>query len=394
MSENFGSEKGSLWSGALRSCIARFDSNVDSSKLEFYEFPSFVATVSDGLAHVLVGSIVSADIGPYLAFASRRQATGVNIYVSPAALSSMPASATSEVMGALSLQGEGFTIPVKVLGVDGTSLISVTALSGLKVVVQDESAGLEFLSHQGASDAVDLVLGCGCEVLFIRDQMIATYLGLEVARSTHFEGRVVLEIGVGRNDRMAKTWLGNSKSQTELLNESIGIVKRFRVAASEFHPLAKLSIARWIRLVLKANPGLIEAKRVVPIELARDGTWPNRNLWSLKPATDPRGEDGDSLMYRGFDPSFEDDGLSFALAAGPLDDEYLVAVVGGIDLGAVAKLYEVARSLHGQGRRIKGSILVMEDRNKILPIERLVDLAKFDLRSATILPTWKVIDRD
>lgn len=381
------SEKGSLWLGALRSCISRYDPSVDTSGLEFFEFPSFVGCSVDGFAHVLIGSLASADIGPYLAFAAGRKAAALNIYLSPATLNALPSQVLPEVAGVLGLQSEGFVISASVLQAGKSGLSPVVHGSKLQSVIQDEKARQEFLRYRGAEQALGLAHESGCQTLFIHDQMIATYLGLEVARSTNAHGEIRLEIGVGRNDRMAKSWLGGAASQEEQLRETIETVKRFRLGASQFHPLARLSVARWMRLVLEVNPGLIAAERVTPIELARAGSWQGISIWSLKGNIEPMDEYG--LMYRGFNPSFEDDNLSFAIATQGLDNDYVVGVSDGIDIGAVAKLYEVTKSVRAQGRKIEGSILVMQERNRISSIERMVDMASFDLRSATLSPTWK-----
>ncbi len=387
MPEIAGSDKGSLLLGALRSCISRYDSSIDTSGLAFFEFPTFVGCLIDDFVHVMVGSLASADIGPYLAFAAGQNARALNIYLSPAALNDIPSQVLPEVASVLGLQGEGFAVAVSVLQAGKTGLTPGARSSKLQAVVQDEHAREEFLSNTGSRDALSLVAGSQCETLFIRDRMIVTYLGLEVARSISSHGVTSLEIGVGRNDRMAKTWFRETKSQAEQLRETIDTVRRFRLGGSQFHPLAKLSVARWMRLALQANPSLISVDRVTPIELARTGSWPGISVWSLKGHLEPADEDG--LAYQGFDPSFEDDNLSFAIATQGVDADYVLGIADGIDIGAVAKLYEVTQSVRARGRKIEGSILVLQERNRISSIERLVKMASFDLRSTTIAPTWK-----
>lgn len=391
MPETNGSEEGSLLPGALRSCISRFDSSVDPSAAEISEFPTFLGCNVGGVAHVLIASISTADIGGYLAFASRSGARAINLYASPAMLGGASSPLASEVLSVLSLQGEGFRVPVRVYSVARGQLDPVSPGSSLQLVVQDGDAGREFLSREGSGEVVDLVLESGCEALFVKDRMIATHLGLEVARSVLSDGRVRLEIGVGRNDRIAKALLEETATQADQLRETIEIVNRYRLGASQFHPLAKLSLARWMRLVIHENPGLVGMKQLTPIELVRSGGWPNGRLWSLKTGSEPLDED--ALIYRGSDSSFEEDDISFAIASDEGGGESVVGITAAVDLGAVAKLYEVVRSAKAAGRRIRGSILVMQERNKIVPIERLVDLASFGLRSVTFSPTWKMIDR-
>ncbi len=387
-----GSEKGSLLSGALRSCISKFDSDIQGSTLEISEFPTFVGSVAKGIAHVFVSTLPTADIGAHLAFALKSQAESLVLYLPHVALPGTTSSAATEVFRVLSLQRQGFGIPVEVFSPADNQLSQVTPGSNLQLVVQEESARSEFLNQDGAEELVELVLGCGCEALFIKERMVATHLGLEVARSKIVDGRLGLEIGVGRNDRMAKSWLSESKSQADQLHETIEVVNRYRLGSSQFHPLAKLSMARWMRLAIQDNPALIGVEGLVPVELVRTGSWPNSGLWSLKASSEPNDED--SSMYQGFDPSFEEDGISFGIGVDADGAESVVGIAASLDLGVVAKLYEVLHAARAAGRQTGGSILVLEERNKIVPIERLVDLASFGIRSATLLPTWKMIIRD
>ncbi len=358
--------------------------------MEISEFPSFVGCLIGSTAHILVGSLSTADIGPYLAFASRGSAAALNLYIPPSAIGGVAAPSFSAVVAALGLQGEGFEIPVEVMTVDREGLNRVVGGTTLQPVIQDESASREFLTHPGAAEAVEIALGNGCEAFFVGDRMYATHLGLEVARSVWVDDHVVLEVGVGRNDRMARSWLTDPRTQAEQLRDVIQTVNRYRLGSSQFHPLARLATARWMRLAIQDDPALISVQGLTPLELVRAGNWPTRGLWSLK--TGPEFHDEDLMMYRGFDPSFEEDDFSFAIASDSAGARHVVGISAGVDLGAVAKLYEVARSLADQGRKMDGSILVVQERNRIVPIERLVNLAGFSLRSATLLPTWKIID--
>lgn len=386
-----GSGKGSLWSGALLSCIAKFDSSLDLSAARIQEFPSFAAIQIGGFAHVMVNSLESADLGQFLAFVYRSEAQALNLYLTPAALPGQLPVAFSDVSAILSLQGEGFEVPVRVFEAQRSELLESSAKSTLVAVVQDEDAKKEFMGHERAAELVDLVESSGCDALFVKDQMIATYLGLEVARSKWSDGRLALEVGVGRNDRMAKSWLEDSRSHLDQLQETISVVSRYRIGDSRFHPLARLSLARWMRLAIHGNPDLIGVSELTPIELIRKSGWPSGRLWSLRIAREPKSEE--ASMYEGFSPSFEEDSLSFALAADREGRQLAVAIASAIDLGVVAKLYEVTRSLAEQGIGVDGSILVLNERNRIVPIERLVDLAGFNIKTAALLPEWKTIGR-
>lgn len=391
LSDLIGSEKGSLWLGALRSCMSKFDPTIDSDSADINEFPSFVACTKDGVVHALAGSLTSADLGPFLALASRNGASTLNLYLSPGAIPGKVSPSLSDVSAALSLQGQGFGVTVRVMLVSGSKLVHAEPKSTLQPILQDDRARQRFLGNPGASDVVDLVESAGCEALYMGDRMIATHLGLEVARSTWNEGRLDLQVGVGRNDRMAKHWLEDSRPRADKLRETVSMVDHYRLGDWRFHPLQRLSEARWMRLSVRSNPGLIGARELTELELARPSKWPAGRIWSLEvSASSPNDE---TSMYEGFDPSFEEDGLSFASVIDSDGRHLIAALSASIDLGAVAKLYEVTRSVQEQGVDVDGSILVMQERNRIVPIERLVDMADFDIRIASIEPTWRLTNR-
>lgn len=369
--------------------MSRFDSTIDMAGVKILEFPTFSGSVVNGVAHVFIGSLASADIGTHVAFASKSGAGRLVLYMPPALNSETQSYPAAEVSSVLSLQGQGFNIEIEVLSVEANALRPVAASSNLEVLIQDESAMAEFLELEGASEIVELALGCGCEVLFLRNRMIVTHLGLEVARSKDVGGRLELEVGVGRNDRMAKALLSESPEPEEKLAETLDVVNRYRLGFSRFHPLARLSLSRWMRLVIQDDPAIIGMDKLTPVELVREGGWPTGGLWSLKRLSGP--EDGEAPMYRGYDSSFEEDGFSFALASDGAGIEYVVGISSAVDLGAAAKLYEVIRAAESSGRKIGGSILVLEERNKIPSIDRMTSLASFRIRSVSLLPAWKTI---
>lgn len=390
MTEYVESEKGSLWMGALRSSILKYDVAFDFSRADHFYLPSFVGSISGSDAHIYIGSLTSVDVSPYLAFATKEGAIRLFIYISSASVPPAAAKSLATVAGALELQGKGFIPEIHVIRVGAGEPVEADSHHSLNAVVQGETERSRFLVNTGASETLSLVEEKGCQPLFIGDNLIATFLGLEVARSIKVDDRVHLEIGVGRNDRVAKSLMGESSDQSTLLSKTIETVRQFRLGNSEYHPLARLSLARWMRLAIERTPEFVGADTVVPLEVTRVGDWPSRSIWSLRAKSALVNED--DQLYQGFESSFEDDDLSFALASNSKEKVFLIAISGGVSLGAPAKAYEVMAALEKQAVDLKGSMLVMQEKSRITSIERLAKLASFDLSIITISPSWRDSD--
>lgn len=390
MTEYVESEKGSLWMGALHSSILKWDTTFDYSKAERFYFPSFVGLILGSDAHIYVGSLMSVDISPYLAFATKEGAVRLYIYVSSVSIGSAGSKSLVTIVGALALQGRGFNPEIHVIAVGAGNPTDIDPHNSLSVVAQGEPARTQFLATPGALEALALVEEHRCKPLFVGNNLIATVLGLEVARSVNVDGHLKLEIGVGRNDRVAKSLMDESSDQSTLLAKTIETVRKFRLGDSGFHPLARLSLARWMRVVIERSPELVGASTLVPLELTRVGEWPARSIWQLTGKSALPNED--DQLYHGFESSFDDDDLSFALAVNSQEEAFLLAISGGVNLGAPAKAYEVMSSLEKQALDVKGSILVMQEKSRIASIERLAKLTNFDLSIITISPSWRDSD--
>lgn len=377
--------------GALRSCISRFDPAFDLDRSNYFEYSSFVGCSYRNSGFVFVGSLASAGIGPYLAFGVREKLDHLGIFVASASVGTryQGGEAFDAILGVLQSQCNGFSLHFEVLKVLPGGITPVPASSQLEVIAQDRTTENEFMRFPGAKEAIDLFTDSGCEVCFIGDMLIATYLGLEVGRTNNVGGQISFELGVGRNDRMAKSWLGGSGDPAAQLSQIVEVVRRHRLGKLPAHPLASLGLARWMRLAVRRNPYLIGVEEVVPIELCRKGSWPTKTIWSLTDKREPTDED--ELLYAPFEASFEEDGTSFAFAKDDSANNLVVCFSSGVDLSAVAKLYEVTEASRGQGKEIAGSILVVQEKNRIEPIEAMVRLSSFGVVYMTLGPSWKVL---
>ncbi len=380
-------DKGSPLLGTLVASIGKVDPDQDLDGAAFHELPTFVAAVVGEAGHILVTSLGQIDISPFVFFASKWTLSRINIYLVPFVLGGKRES-LSRFAEVLKFQSRAFRVALEIFEVDSDRTKMVEPASDLEVFVQDRKAGSGFMQLQGADDMVELFSSKGCQVLFVSDTLIATYLGLEVGRCGLSEGSLKLEIGVGRTDRMAKSMLLGSQEPTELLDATIKVVEKFRLGHSEFHPLARLSLPRWMRMTLVQKPEIVGAIEVIPIELDRGADWPSQGIWSSGGRV--RGASEDDLMFESYNSSFIDDDISFALAIYSDGTERVLGIFSGIVLGAVAKLYEVTQSCIGHGRNISGSIMVSQDKSRIIAIERLVQLAAFEIATAALTSEWKI----
>lgn len=384
-------DKGSLAVRALVSSMTKLNPNVDFTDAEYYEFPSFVVCHLDGCSHILITSITSVDVTPFVSVALKNGSEKVVIYIAPNFLDRRYAKSISQFVNVMKIQSDGFLIETEFVQFKNYHEASEHWTGELLTVIQDEFASRDFSGSPDAQKLFELLGSHGCQVAFLGNVAVATFLGLEVARLSRVGNDINVEIGVGRNDRLAKSIIADSDDLPQTLSDTIAVVKRYRLGNSALHPLARLSVSRWMRLAVIRNPQLLNVSELIPIELMRRAGWPWDGLWSLnRVAADMSNQD--DLLFRKFDPSFTDDEMSFALAINHDNSESVVGFYSEVHLGAVAKLYEVTRSCIELGREITRSILVDQDKSRLISVDRLVGNASFALESATLNPNWKSLN--
>lgn len=388
-----GFDKGSLAARALVSSITKLNPEADISSAEFYEFPSFVVCQLSGCSHILVTSFASVDVSPFISFALKQGSDAAVIYVAPNVLDRKYARSITQILNVLKIQSDGFLIQTKFvhLGREDNFNLAEHPKGELLTVVQDEVAASNFMDLPDAQKSIELLRSHDCQIAFIGNVALATFLGLEVARLSCAGSDVMLEIGVGRNDRLAKSMIAGSEDVSDTLSNTISVVKKYRLGNSAFHPLARLSLSRWMRLSVIRDPQLLNVSRLIPIELVRAADWPSEGIWSLNRVNVTESTQ-DDLLFREFEPSFTDDEMSFALAVHHDDSESVVGFYSEVHLGAVAKLYEVTQSCIDLGRKVMGSILVDQDKSRLISLERLVGNASFSLKTVTLDPNWKSLN--
>lgn len=218
--------------------------------------PSGAALTIDGAAWVLVDGPGSRSLGPALAWAIRNGASSLNLVA-------------DHDTGVLARRAQRFAFPVEVWFPQDRMLLPVVAepLVAPADPPEDHLAFVEVIEQAGATANVEhgVVIGevRGLEVCRIVDQPTVG-LFAELGDADHptvidkgtLDG-VLLEVGVGVNDREAFRMLHGDIPTVEALAAVVESVLAHRSADAPQHPLNRLGQERYLRWELQEDPGLI-----------------------------------------------------------------------------------------------------------------------------------------
>jgi hypothetical protein len=126
----------------------------------------------------------------------------------------------------------------------------------------------------------DLLSAAGADLVVEHGVLVGEVLGLEVARVVLGADGPRLEVGVGRLDREATAELYAGVTDTEALAAVVDVVRHHRRPGAPPHPLNRLAPERWLRSMLLARPGLIDADHLAPMQ----PPLPRPNLKARSPA--------------------------------------------------------------------------------------------------------------
>ena len=104
-----------------------------------------------------------------------------------------------------------------------------------------------------------IIEAAGADAVVENGELRAEVLGLEVGR-VHIDPEVgpVLEVGVGRHDRLANAMLHPGTDSQEVLRQAAEVVRARRVGPGSsswaLHPANQLQRERWLRAVICAHP--------------------------------------------------------------------------------------------------------------------------------------------
>ncbi|HVN50031.1 MAG TPA: hypothetical protein VMT43_01295 [Acidimicrobiales bacterium] len=123
-------------------------------------------------------------------------------------------------------------------------------------------------------DAAEPLRDAGLDVVVEHGEITGELLGLEVARVVgDVDGSAWVEVGVGRHDREAFAMLHAGREPAEALRTVIDTVDAHRRPGAPAHPLNRLAPSRWLRARVVADPALVGAADLRPVEgiLPRSG---------------------------------------------------------------------------------------------------------------------------
>lgn len=210
------------------------------------------------------GFVLAADgagIGAALAWARRQHLTGVlHVFADAAPAEGAPDSAA---VGVLARRARYFRDAPVVLAVsDGAGGAATVAVA-------------EPLPHRPLAEprgdalvAIEPLRAAGADIVIEHGVVMAEIAGLEVGRVVaDAEGNGVhLEVGVGRHDREAAQIMEAVLSPGAVTSSVLDVVRSHRRAGHPPHLLTRLARQRWLRARIMADPALVGAAALEPIE--------------------------------------------------------------------------------------------------------------------------------
>lgn len=145
----------------------------------------------------------------------------------------------------------------------------VLALRGTELSTAVAGPHLPVLAASAASlAAVEPLRRAGADIVVEHGVVMAELNGLEVGRvmADHEGAGVHLEVGVGRYDREAAQIMEAIRSAADIREDVLDVVRLHRRADQPPHLLNRLARQRWLRSVVVADPALVGAGRLEPME--------------------------------------------------------------------------------------------------------------------------------
>lgn len=228
-------------------------------------FPSGAALVDDAAAWVLVDGPAARSLGPALAWAIRHDATTLHLVV-------------EHDTGQLARRAQRLAFPVTVWYPEARTLLPVVPepLEASAAAVAEHLAFASVIEAAGASVNVEhgVVVGevRGLEVCrVVETPTVGHFAELgdfdapAPAEATPTAG-VLLEVGVGANDREAFRLLHGDIPTVEALAAVVESVLAHRCADAIQHPLNRLGQERYLRWQLEQDPSLVDMTVITPHE--------------------------------------------------------------------------------------------------------------------------------
>ena len=227
------------------------------------EFGSGAGLVVDGAAWVIVDGPAGRTLGASLVWAIRQQATSLDVVV-------------ERDGGQLARRAAGFDFPIGVWFPEERTLLPVVAEAApaiprvpaehLELMPLIEAGGAEPLVERG------IVTGDvrGLEVCRVVDEpTVGNFAELNdvpahlLPADTH---GVILEVGVGANDREAFQIIHGHLPKVEALADVVGAVTAYRSAEAIQHPLNRMAPERFLRWQVQQDPSILGLTELHPVD--------------------------------------------------------------------------------------------------------------------------------
>jgi hypothetical protein len=175
-----------------------------------------------------------------------------------------------------------------------------------------------------------------------------------VARVLAVGGEAWLEVGVGQADREFDQAFHGTVSSVQRIRRVMEVVREHRHAGARHHPLNQLARERWLRAHVVAHPDLVGARELTPAPPMR----PRAGLTQSLPAP----------------------AVGLDLEGRPL----VVVASVGVDLDVVPE----AADLRDRSDPAAALVVVVPERDRIPPMERLIKRLEREARLVGIVPPW------
>lgn len=307
---------------------------------ELVDLGTSVAGVADGRAWVLGSSNGPGTLAAALLFAERSGVDGVVLFVDEGA------EALTRLGGYFRV-GDGEVEVRRVVHADSET-VPAAPLAPLDAAPEAPTELLALLEQRQLELCVE------------RGEITAEVLGLEVARLVRWpvevggDGALHLEAGVGRFDRDAVASTHADLPPEVALDRAVDMVRAHRRPGAAVHPIGLLARERWLRRTVLADPALVGAAQLHPVEM----TTTRAGLKDAHPAA----------------------ALGVDLEGRPV----LVVCSTGVDLSLVP-LAADTRALHEPDAAL---VLALADRDRHPATERLSSMLVSPASVVAVAPEW------